>query len=542
MTPSSSSPSQKAQPPRLWPIHDLVVTELFVWIRPTHMTTHLFRLASVLLLLWGGCLWIVLQGEEMNHLELQGQSSADHQDVSRMSFAASAVVIGATFLVSIVYTYRYYQSILYAFGKPWMSPGTPAIQRLDMHVPLRIFDDIEKARRAACLPHMVAWNVAPAFVKKEDSPLTSNVICLDNLVGPWRFQLLRTVEEGFDLVRRASNIVGGENPVDAGDWAPIQVPGNWMLQGFDDIPIYTNKKYPFPNTPPVVPRENPTGVYELEIKELPDSWNVENGNEEYTILLHGMESACFVYWNGEFLGFCKDSRLPSEFAIPSELLRDTTGGSAVLHLMVVRWSDGSYMEDQDHWWMAGLHRSVELIRRPARADIMDYRVHATMSRELKVAVDLRTTRNPPMGKHNLTVRLVEDDQHTADGDEWIRAEGELWSQTLAIETTMLGSIMSGRVVTMTFESASIPNVKLWTAETPNLYTLLVIQSDAASGETLQVESCRVGFRSIHVHNDGVLRVNGERITVCGINRHEHDPDHGKVVSLERMKQDIVILK
>jgi beta-galactosidase len=480
----------------------------------------------------------------MNHLQLEGSSSANHQDVAPTSCAASAVVIGATFLFSIVYTYRYYQSILYAFGKPWMSPGTPAIHRLEMHVPLRIFDDIDKARRAACLPHMVAWNSTPSFVNKIYSPLTSNVVCLDNL-GTWRFQLLRTVEEGLALVRQASNVVGDDEAAGHSSttcWAPIQIPGNWMLQGFDDIPIYTNKKYPFPNNPPVVPRENPTGVYQLKISGLPESWNLDNSNEEYTILLHGMESACFVYWNGEFLGFCKDSRLPSEFVIPSELIRYSIGGAAVLHLIVARWSDGSYMEDQDHWWMAGLHRSVELIRRPARADIMDYRVHATMSRELKVAVDLRTTRNPPMGKHNLTVRLVEDDQHTADGDEWIRAEGELWSQTLAIETTMLGSIMSGRVVTMTFESASIPNVKLWTAETPNLYTLLVIQSDAASGEILQVESCRVGFRSIHVHNDGVLRVNGERITVCGINRHEHDPDHGKVVSLERMKQDIVILK
>jgi beta-galactosidase/beta-glucuronidase len=491
---------------------------------------------------------MVLQ-ELRNNIPLQEISSTIRSadpDPTNLSVAAQVLIL-VTFLFSIIFTHRYYRSIFFAVRKPWMNPGIPAIKRLEMHVPLRLFDDIEKARRAACLPHMVAWNATPTFVDKNYYPLTSNIICLDTY-GTWRFQLMSTVEDGLELVRRVSNVVDVDGVAtssttledDSTSWAPIQVPGNWMLQGFNDIPIYTNKKYPFPSNPPVVPRENPTGVYELSIDEFPDSWNMDNNsNDEYSILLQGVESACYVYWNGEFLGFCKDSRLPSEFAIPFELLRAST--TAVLHLVVVRWSDGSYIEDQDHWWMAGLHRSVELIRRPPRADIMDYRVQATASRELTVAVEVRT-KAIHAGKSNLTVRLVEDDQHTADGDGWIRADWELWSQTIAVEQRTAYSSKNDRSFTITFESDSIPTTKLWTAETPNLYTLLVIQSDAASGETLQVESCRVGFRSIHIQNDGLFRVNGEPITVCGINRHEHDPDHGKVVSLERMKQDIVLLK
>jgi len=443
-----------------------------------------------------------------------------------------------------------------------MDPNIPGIRRLPMHVPLRLFTDIEKARRAACLPHMVSYNNNGLieFIPPKYLPLTENILCLDNH-GSWKFQLLSTVEKGIELVQNISSGVTPEDPTTTSSslWAPIQIPGNWMLQGFDDIPIYTNKKYPFPNNPPVVPRENPTGVYELTISNLPDSWNFTNANEEYSLLLHGVESACFVYWNGECLGFCKDSRLPSEFIIPSDLRgrRQTSVGgttpttTAILHLVVIRWSDGSYMEDQDHWWMAGLHRSVELIRRPMKANIMDYHVTATASRELSVNVEMRrmSTMTNSGGKTRLKVVLFEDEQQTANGDEWVRANEEIWSHSITIDqgkTKFSPGAKNLNDERQTFnvrlESDSIPCIKLWTAETPNLYTLLLIQSDDISGEPIQIESCRIGFRSIDIHNDGILRVNGESIMICGINRHEHDPDHGKVVSLDRMKQDIIVLK
>jgi beta-galactosidase len=135
----------------------------------------------------------------------------------------------------------------------------------------------------------------------------------------------------------------------------------------------------------------------------------------------------------------------------------------------------------------------------------------------------------------VTAKLYEDRQLSPDGDDWSPAQEELWSQSKQVS-------LGNESTTVHFESSTIPHVQLWTAETPNLYTLLVIQSDVTTGQILQVESCRVGFRTMEIREDGVLRVNGERIMICGINRHEHDPDYGKVVSLDRMKQDIVTLK
>jgi hypothetical protein len=620
--------------PVLWPIHDLVVTDLLVWILPTHKWTHIVRFVTVLGLIVGGgarlSLWILLLEEK----EAERITTTISFESRRWKSVEADVLLSLarTVILSILafccwWIYWYYQTTLYAIhNKPWMNPQVPSIRRLELHAPLRLFDDIEQARRAACLPHQIAWNATPQTTPSSKStnttarrkiivpkppapdgdattystgtntrPLTRNVLLLDSF-GVWQFQLLSTVEEGLALVQNDSSSQGrrrrrrhdGDETTNDGDdegdtaWAPIQVPGHWMLQeGVDDIPIYTNKKYPFPCHPPIVPRQNPTGVYKLPIVFPENAWRMtippppsvntmdeqqQHSCYEYSILLHGIESACFVYWNGQFLGFCKDSRLPSEFAIPLELLvqkqKNGSTTDAVLHLVMARWSDGSYMEDQDHWWMAGLHRSVELIRRPPRADILDYRVHATASRELTVAVQLRnhnhthkeeddrqtrtTTRRryPHHHQLSLTARLYEDKQLTPDGDQWLPAREELWSQTQPVEYIPgTSTSTSTTTMAMTFQSSPLPQVQLWTAETPKLYTLLLIQSDPTTGETLQVESCRVGFRSIDISKeDGILRVNGRPITVCGINRHEHDPDHGKVVSLKRMKQDIVTLK
>jgi len=393
-------------------------------------------------------------------------------------------------------------------------------------------------------------------------PLTPNVLLLDDM--NWKFQLLPTVEEALALVHRdirTTNANDNESTTTTSeqDWSSIRIPGNWMLQGFDDVPIYTNQKYPFPCQPPIVPRQNPTGCYRLHIS-LPSDWHAEHHeDDQYSIVLHGIESACFVYWNGKELGFFKDSRLPSEFFIPRHLLSlgDATNRDPVLHLVVARWSDGSYLEDQDHWWMAGIHRSVELIRRRPGADIVDYKVRSSASGHLSVSVKMRKASVPML----VTARLFADEQLTADGD-WKAASNEIWSQqkltttggTATVASTNTSTESSSTTVTLAFKGR-IDNVQRWTAETPNLYTL-VLEEERPSGTTSdvegehdswlhdhknQVESCRVGFRTIDITN-GVLRCNQEKIMICGINRHEHDPDHGKVVSLDRMKQDITVLK
>jgi hypothetical protein len=516
--------SQHSHSGVVWPVHDLWANELLLWILPTHMVTHLIKFGVVLVSLLGAFLRCIM---------LLQEEASDETTTATTRLSLQLLLLLLAVMIP-TWVYWYYHETLYAIGKPWMDPRIPATaNRMEMHVPLRLFESTETARRAACLPQLVSSSSS----RHDDQVLTPNVLLLDKM--DWQFQLFHSVEDALTLVYEDTNTnPENEQNTNQDEWSPIQVPGHWMLQGFDDKPIYTNQKYPFPCKPPVVPRRNPTGVYKLPITLPSEYLEDDDGEQQVSIMLHGVESACFVFWNGQLLGFFKDSRLPSEFAIPPEFLVGDTPGSAVLHLVVVRWSDGSYVEDQDHWWMAGIHRSVELIRRSPKADIMDYHVAAAASGDLTVSVQLRESAllQPPQEERRVvTARLYSDEQVTADGADWKEAKRELWSQRQTVDPT-------SATTTLTFQG-QLEDIQPWTAETPHLYTLVLEQTtdDGTTRATHQVESCRVGFRSIDV-DGGILHVNGKRITICGINRHEHDPDHGKVVSLERMMQDITTLK
>ena len=178
---------------------------------------------------------------------------------------------------------------------------------------------------------------------------------------------------------------------------------------------------------------------------------------------------------------------------------------------------------------AGVHRSVEIIRRPKGADILDYHVHADAMGRLKVNVECRTVFPAPSNdQRKIVAKLYDDQQLTPDGSEWKQGT-QIWSSEKAVAND------TNQVVLGT----KLPSPRLWTAETPNLYTLTVALLDG--DREIQVESCRVGFRTVEV-SDGLVKVNGKKITICGVNRHEHDPDNGKVVSHDSMKLDIEILK
>lgn len=457
----------------VWPVHDLIINDILLWLLPTHALTLWVKLVVVLTILVGLLVFALVKEERV-----------------------AAVLLVATILA----WFHYQRRVLTLSGKTWMDPTIPGINRLAMHVPLRLFESVECARRAACMPQLVACN--------DHMTLTPNVYRLDDL--HWLFSLHDTAEEALHLVQT-------QQPLD--EYSPIQVPSNWTLQGFRDRPIYTNQKYPFPCQPPFVPHENPTGIYCLEF-ETP--WSLQDAATDYTLLFHGVESACYVFLNQHFVGFSKDSRLPFEFDVTPYLQSKNT-----LQVVVMRWSDGSYVEDQDHWWMAGIHRSVELIRRPAPADLLDYAVQADASGHLTCAVDLRTRSTP---NRVLQMKLYNDLQLSADGDEW-KPQSCLLTKGYTLLPTDYHVTLAVDV------DPSL--LQLWTAETPSLYTLVL--ELLHDGRVVQVESCRVGFRTVDIH-DGAVHVNGRPITVCGMNRHEHDPDHGKVVSLDRMKQDICLLK
>ena len=343
--------------------HDLIANELLVWLLPTHMRTHRIKFTVILFALIFTLFYYSYYSYSysMNGL-IATATSTSTATTTRTTNNSIVVILSITVLI-LVWTYWYYHTTLYASGKVWMDPTIPATNRAEMHVPLRLFETVALARRAACLPQLVSRQ--PKIVAKSTTTTTTtttmmmtnnnaetpNVLLLDDM--NWKFQLLRTVEEALELVRndtRNSNSNSDSNSNRDSDsnsdsakenkWSSIKIPGNWMLQGFDDVPIYTNQKYPFPCRPPNVPRQNPTGCYRLRLA-LPSDWkNESDKDDQFSIMLHGIESACFVFWNGEPLGFFKDSRLPSEFFIPPQLLVDPKNREAVLHLVVARWSDG----------------------------------------------------------------------------------------------------------------------------------------------------------------------------------------------------------
>ena len=262
-----------------------------------------------------------------------------------------------------------------------------------------------------------------------------------------------------------------------------------------------------------------------------------------------MESAFWAFVNGHFIGFSKDSRLPAEFDITEALAKERSDESRTevdenlmpvheLLVLVARWSDGSYLEDQDHWRMAGIHRPVDILRRPDKgSNILDFRVQADADGRLNISVDVQTSVNEC---YFLVALLFDDEQCDTFGGR--QSGDQVWSRTMPLNVSDACLDKNG---VKTFELSEIVcdgTPKQWTADNPNLYTLiLALYKENEGSKPLQVESCRVGFRTVDII-DGTLTINGKAVTVCGVNRHDHDPDKGKVVSVELMAREIQLLK
>jgi beta-galactosidase len=265
---------------------------------------------------------------------------------------------------------------------------------------------------------------------------------------------------------------------DDSGWDSIAVPSSWPMHGFGR-PIYTNQPYPFPVDPPYVPDENPTGDHRLAFEG--PSWS-----GPVVLRFDGVDSCARVWLNGVELGVTRGSRLPSEFDVGGVL----RPGRNVLAVRVHQWSSGSYLEDQDMWWLPGIFRSVSLVARPVDGDVFvhaDYD-HVTGAGTLLVeAVPGATVRIPSLG-----------------------------------------------VAFGAGDSVTLPSVEPWSAEVPRLYDAVV----EAPGETV---SLRIGFRTVAIV-DGVLTVNGRRVVFHGVNRHEHDPVLGRVVPSYRLRQELLVMK
>jgi beta-galactosidase/beta-glucuronidase len=303
------------------------------------------------------------------------------------------------------------------------------------------------------------------------------------------------------------------------EWDTIPVPSNWQMLGYDK-PIYTNIKYPFPVDPPRVPLEDkPVGLYRKRFI-LPDSWK----EKQIFLVFEGVDSAFYVWINGKAVGYSQGSRLPAEFNLTPYVCT----GENLLAVQVYRWSDGSYLEDQDMWWLSGIHRDVYLICTP-NLHIRDFFVKTTLDQKyqnatLQVRLNLKNYSKKDHGEHRIELQLLDEE------------DKPLWKEALAASVLMIKA-QSEAVLELEHE---VLNPYKWSAEQPYLYTLLItLKNDR--GDIIEVEQSKIGFRQIDI-KDSQIFVNGVPILLKGVNRHEHDDVRGKAVTVESMITDIQLMK
>ncbi|GEK57691.1 hypothetical protein CHL76_01170 [Marinococcus halophilus] len=333
-----------------------------------------------------------------------------------------------------------------------------------------------------------------SFVSQSEAGGARNVTLLN---GDWKFHYAPSPEEAPE----------GFHAPDFSDanWDTLAVPSHWQLHGYGR-PHYTNVIYPFPVDPPNIPSENPTGSYRrtFELAEVP---------EGHTVLLafEGVDSAFHVWVNGQLAGYSQGSRVPGEFDV-TELVNAGTNHIAV---RVYQWSDGSYIEDQDMWWMSGIFRDVSVQVKPP-VYVNDFFVRTLLDEEYRDAV----------------CRI---DVHTNRAEEAYTVDAYLYDGAEEIGTAQLPADSSGTSADM-----HVANPNKWSAESPYLYQLVLVVRDD-SGEEVDRVVHDIGFRSVELKG-GVFLVNGVPITLKGVNRHDHDPETGRAVSAARMEEDVLLMK
>ncbi len=327
-----------------------------------------------------------------------------------------------------------------------------------------------------------------------------------SLNGEWDFLYFDSPEEVPESII--------ENDVN-NSWNSIDVPSNWQLQGYDK-PIYCNVKYPFDINPPYVPAENPTGCYRTTFEM--DSTQLNQLNH---VVFDGVNSAFYLWCNGQWVGYSQDSRLPTEFDLSPFLHK----GSNTLVVMVLRWSDGSYLEDQDMWWLSGIFRDVTLISKPLNY-IKDVFITPTLDACYRD------------GQLNVKTKI--------SAPEGFSVQVQLFDQNKPITETVIAQ-PNDRVVDeqggwkdVCFHTLKVSEPKQWNAEQPYLYRCVISLVDE-NNQIVDVEAYDVGFRKVEIIQNQ-LCLNGQPLLIRGVNRHEHHPENGHVVSEEDMVADIKLMK
>ena len=391
--------------------------------------------------------------------------------------------------------------------RDWENQYITQKNRYPMHTPYGAYETVEQA--------LAGNRNASRFVM--------------DLNGDWKFKMYPSPEavEAFY-----------EENFDHAAWDTIPVPSNWELQGYGK-PVYTNMLYPFKReangeafeieiiegtyelNAPYVPEKNLTGCY-FRTFEVPTDYI----GRQLLIDFGGVESCFYLWVNGKQVGYSQDSKVNAEFDI-TEYVQEGTNNLAV---QVMRYCDGTYLEDQDYWHLSGIYRDVRLVSKPVQ-HILDYKAETLFTHPDYTKATLSVTiwpdnSKPLYGEYHAKVTLYDAEQNkVTEMDSRPFAECGFY-------------LMPKFIATVT---APVENPALWTAETPTLYTL-VVELQNKENETVDIESCKVGFRQVEINGRGVLTLNGKRLVIRGVDRHDFCAETGRTVSEEQMRKEIAVMK
>tara|TARA_A100000164_G_scaffold69673_1_gene58094 strand:+ start:24191 stop:27340 length:3150 start_codon:yes stop_codon:yes gene_type:complete len=337
-----------------------------------------------------------------------------------------------------------------------------------------------------------------------NNPLESkNYISLN---GKWKFKFSKNIKDRpQDFYEMGYNDDG---------WSKIMVPGSWELQGWS-YPIYLDEEYPFPANPPFIPNKlNTVGSYKKSLT-IPQDWL----KKDVILKLGSVRSACYVWFNGKYVGYSQGSKTPSEFDV-TEFIQ---AGNNQVAIQVYRYSDGSYLEGQDTWRISGLERDVSIYAKD-RIRIDDFIIKSSLDDAYSEGV------------FSINVDIL--NKFKKDSKVSIRAKliDPLRRNRIIFDSTKYIGIDSISTVTIDHR---VRRVRAWSAETPYLYKLQLYLSKG--DKLVETFTHQVGFRKIEIKN-GKLLLNGSPLIIRGVNRHEWDPSSGRTVTEESMIEDIKLMK
>lgn len=432
---------------------------------------------------------------------------------------------------------------------------------LPKHAPVRLYSTVQEA-------------LGCGLDQGKPARRSARSICLnsEDKLAKWRFELYPSPND----VAGSELAVDQVNELDFELWGEeTTVPMNWQMPLFQskrhpdiDLPVYTNITYPIPgrfsklSTYVSRSHDNPTAVYRA-LFTIPEKWREEDtDNNDLILILHGCGPCAEIFMNGHRLGFHTDSMTEHEYLVPPECLRlDTNEGTHhVLTIRVFKYAAASYMEDQDQWWLTGIHRDVELQLRPKQACMWDVNVranyaHAHIEFTCEISMNEQTAKQTEKdNRYAVRVSLYESPTSKIESVTFpckvIPREAEKESdrnskfERLFLDEKRLGAKCTGSMFILPKE-----RIKPWSAENPKLYSFVMelIRQPLENEEVeliQQVEIVRVGFRDITMNSEhfGQFEINSKRIVFRGVNRHEFSPHTGKVISEESMVTDILQMK